>query len=70
MEFLKLLAQNATPQSNTLEVETMRQNIEDIHEKGNAKISETFKGNLEEKTVKTKSTGKFSIRKKKLHLKI
>ncbi len=64
MRLLKLRAQNATAQSNTLEVETMRQGIEDLHVKGNARLSETFKGNLEEKTVKTKSTGKFSIRKK------
>ncbi len=64
MRLLKLRAQNATPQNNTLEVETMRQGIEDLHGKGNARLSETFKGNLEEKIVKTKSTGKFSIRRK------
>jgi hypothetical protein len=54
-----MLAQNAAPPSNTFEVEKMRQQIEELHEKGNAKFIGTFKGNLEEQIVKTNSAGRF-----------
>jgi hypothetical protein len=37
----------------------MRQQIEELHEKGNAKFIGTFKGNLEEQIVKTNSAGRF-----------
>ncbi len=34
--------------------------MEILHQVINEKFNETFKGNLEEKTIKTKSTGRFS----------
>ncbi len=57
--FVQILAKNATPESKTFEVEPMRQQIEELHEKGNAKFIGTFKGNLEEQIVKTNSAGRF-----------
>jgi hypothetical protein len=54
------MAQNAPPPGSTFEVEGMRHIIEDLHQKGNAKLNGTFKGTLEEKTVKANSTGRFS----------
>jgi hypothetical protein len=54
-----MLTRNPTPPNQTFEVEKMRQFYEDIHEKSNAKFFGTFKGNLEERIVKTISTGIF-----------
>jgi len=53
------MSQNAPPPGSTFEVEKMRHSIEDLHQKGNAKLNETFKGTLEEKIVKANSTGRF-----------
>ena len=54
------MARNVPPQPSALEVATMRQQIEELHEKVNARLSGTFKGTLEEKVVKTNSTGRFT----------
>ena len=37
----------------------MRQQIEQLSEKGNASFNGTFKGNIEEQVVKTNSAGRF-----------
>ncbi len=58
--FLQIIAQNAPPPGSTIEVARMRHMIEDLHQKGNAKLNETFKGTLEEKIVKANSTGRYS----------
>lgn len=55
------MAQNASPQDKPIEVGTLRHHIEVLHEMGNAQLAETFKGTLEEKTVKTSSTGRYLI---------
>jgi len=39
----------------------MRQNFEDLHQKVNFKLNGTFNGTLEEKIVKTNSTGRFLV---------
>ena len=57
--FLQLAAQNATSRSKTIETGTLRQQIEQLSEKGNARFNGTFKGNLEEQVVKTNSAGRF-----------
>ncbi|CAF3941814.1 unnamed protein product [Rotaria sordida] len=54
LALLQFLAQNPLPQD--IEVETLRLYAEDIHQKINKKLHETFKGTIEEKTVKTNST--------------
>ncbi|CAF0722664.1 unnamed protein product [Adineta steineri] len=54
--FLQLASRNASPQGNSLEVKTMRQGIEYLHHASNEKFYGTFKGTLEESTVKTNST--------------
>ncbi|CAF1411600.1 unnamed protein product [Rotaria sordida] len=54
LALLQFFAQNPLPQD--IEVETLRLYAEDIHQKINKKLHETFKGTIEEKTVKTNST--------------
>ncbi|UJR24522.1 hypothetical protein I4U23_005897 [Adineta vaga] len=56
LAFLNLLSQNRSPQGSVLTVEIMRELIENVHEIGNEKLQGTFKGTLEEKIIKTKST--------------
>ncbi len=59
LRFLQLAAQSATSQSKTIELDSMRQLIEQLNEKGNAQLIGTSKGNLEEQVVKTNSAGRF-----------
>jgi hypothetical protein len=59
LSFLQMRAQNPPPQ--TLEIGAFRQYMEDFYQNGNAKLIETFKGTLEEKIVKTNSTGRFLV---------
>ena len=61
LEYFRVLAQNPTPPNQTFEVDKMRQFYEDMHEKSNAKLVGTFKGNLEERIVKTNSAGRLSF---------
>lgn len=42
---------------NGVELERFREFLEEIHSKGNENLIGTFKGNLEEKVVKTNSAG-------------
>ncbi|CAF2440571.1 unnamed protein product [Rotaria sp. Silwood2] len=56
LAFVQYLAQNTPPQAQLIEVEAMRQYMEDIHLKINEKLHGTFKGTIEDKTVKTNST--------------
>ena len=53
-----MLAQHPLPEDHTMDAATMRRNVSELHEKGNAKFMATFKGTLEEKTVKTDAAGK------------
>ncbi|CAF0908497.1 unnamed protein product [Rotaria sp. Silwood1] len=55
LAFLQFLSQNALPQGNVIEVETMRLHVEDMHKKINEKLHGTFKSTIEEKIVKTNS---------------
>ena len=57
--FLQIIAQNATPESKTLDVQLMRQQLEDLSQLSNAKLNGTFKGNTEERIIKTDSAGRF-----------
>ncbi|CAF4866646.1 unnamed protein product, partial [Rotaria sp. Silwood2] len=54
LAFLQFFEQNPLPQDN--KVETSRLYVEDIHQKINKSLHGTFKGTIEEKTVKTNST--------------
>ncbi|CAF3803028.1 unnamed protein product [Adineta steineri] len=56
LAFLNILSKNLPPQGTTPEVGPMRQLIEHYHHESNEKLYGTFKGTLEEKTVKTNST--------------
>lgn len=52
-----MLAQHPPPKDHTPEVATMRRNVAELHDKGNATFMATFKGTLEEKIVKTDAAG-------------
>lgn len=57
LTFLRLKGQSDAVQMNEVEVSTMRQNMEDMHEKFNESLRGSFKGTIQEETVKLNSTG-------------
>ena len=55
---MSILPKYAPPQGSIPDIQTMRRNAAELHEQGNAELMTTFKGTLEEKTVKTDAAGK------------
>lgn len=54
-----MLAQNAAPESQTLDLQLVRQQLEDLSQFSNAKLDGTFTGNIEERIIKTDAAGRF-----------
>ena len=59
LAFLQIIAQNATPESQTLDVQLVRQQLEDLSQLSNAKFNETFQSNTEERIIKIDTAGRF-----------
>ena len=59
LAFLQIIAQNATPESQTLDVQLVRRQLEDLSQLSNAKFNETFQGNTEERIIKIDTAGRF-----------
>lgn len=57
--FLQEMAKNPPSKAGPPQVSDLRHHFEHLHEHANESLSGTFKGKLEQKTIKISSAGKF-----------